>query len=243
MFAWWVTRISRSIAGAGRTSITFWISSAIFRARAAFASSRIIARPRIFWRRPARWWPTTRRARARTLWTEAGRGEMLGLYAGYDAENEALFIADTIERLLAQNSGRARGGALSDQLSIAADRRSAAPLWPEISGGGRIQFLPAGGDQRRSGLPEAGDVEPGFREPAARDQHSGAGHRPDHGRAGGRVRAGERAEPVERDRGHDRPAIVSGARAVGAGGLPEHDSGAVADGRVRAAAGCHTASC
>jgi DNA helicase-2/ATP-dependent DNA helicase PcrA len=37
------------------------------------------------------------------LWTEAGAGESLGLYAGFDAENEALFIADTIERLLAQN--------------------------------------------------------------------------------------------------------------------------------------------
>jgi DNA helicase II / ATP-dependent DNA helicase PcrA len=37
------------------------------------------------------------------LWTEAGAGEPLGLYAGFDAENEALFIADTIERLLAQS--------------------------------------------------------------------------------------------------------------------------------------------
>ena len=35
------------------------------------------------------------------LWTESGPGEMLGFYTGFDAENEALFIADTIERLLA----------------------------------------------------------------------------------------------------------------------------------------------
>ncbi|PYT30563.1 MAG: ATP-dependent DNA helicase Rep [Acidobacteria bacterium] len=35
------------------------------------------------------------------LWTEADAGDMLGFYTGYDAENEALFIADTIEHLLA----------------------------------------------------------------------------------------------------------------------------------------------
>jgi DNA helicase-2/ATP-dependent DNA helicase PcrA len=37
------------------------------------------------------------------LWTDSGAGEPLGLYSGFDAENEALFIADTIERLLAEN--------------------------------------------------------------------------------------------------------------------------------------------
>src|SRR5579871_4617000 len=37
------------------------------------------------------------------LWTDSGAGEPLGLYAGFDAENEALFIADTIERLLADH--------------------------------------------------------------------------------------------------------------------------------------------
>jgi DNA helicase-2/ATP-dependent DNA helicase PcrA len=38
--------------------------------------------------------------KGKKLWTEADTGEMLGLYAGYDAENEALFIADRIEKLL-----------------------------------------------------------------------------------------------------------------------------------------------
>ena len=37
------------------------------------------------------------------LWTDSGAGEPLGLYTGFDAENEALFIADTIERLLAED--------------------------------------------------------------------------------------------------------------------------------------------
>src|SRR4029077_4128712 len=38
--------------------------------------------------------------KGKKLWTEADAGEMLGLYGGYDSENEALFIADRIEKLL-----------------------------------------------------------------------------------------------------------------------------------------------
>lgn len=34
------------------------------------------------------------------LWTDAGEGEKIGLYEAWDGENEALFIADTIETLL-----------------------------------------------------------------------------------------------------------------------------------------------
>ena len=37
------------------------------------------------------------------LWTDSGAGESLGLYTGFDAENEALFIADTIEKLLSES--------------------------------------------------------------------------------------------------------------------------------------------
>jgi len=39
------------------------------------------------------------------LWTDASEGDKVGLYEALDAENEALFIADTIERLLAKNPG------------------------------------------------------------------------------------------------------------------------------------------
>ncbi|HUO32773.1 MAG TPA: UvrD-helicase domain-containing protein [Bryobacteraceae bacterium] len=39
--------------------------------------------------------------KGKTLWTDAECGEMIGLYGGWDAENEALFIANTIEKLLA----------------------------------------------------------------------------------------------------------------------------------------------
>ncbi len=37
------------------------------------------------------------------LWTESGAGEKIGRYEAFDGEQEALFIADTIERLLSAN--------------------------------------------------------------------------------------------------------------------------------------------
>jgi DNA helicase-2/ATP-dependent DNA helicase PcrA len=43
--------------------------------------------------------------KGKKLWTEAEVGTKLGLYAAFDAENEALFIADTIEKHLASNPG------------------------------------------------------------------------------------------------------------------------------------------
>jgi DNA helicase-2/ATP-dependent DNA helicase PcrA len=41
--------------------------------------------------------------KGKKLWTEAEAGQQIGLYAAFDAENEALFIADTIEKHLASN--------------------------------------------------------------------------------------------------------------------------------------------
>ena len=41
--------------------------------------------------------------KGKNLWTDSGAGELIGQYAAYDAENEALYIADTIERMLVQN--------------------------------------------------------------------------------------------------------------------------------------------
>ncbi|MDP9055332.1 MAG: UvrD-helicase domain-containing protein [Acidobacteriota bacterium] len=40
------------------------------------------------------------------LWTDADEGDILTIYAAYDAENEALFIADTIEKILRQHPDR-----------------------------------------------------------------------------------------------------------------------------------------
>jgi len=41
--------------------------------------------------------------KGKKLWTTAEAGEGVGVYPGFDAENEALFIADTIERVLGAN--------------------------------------------------------------------------------------------------------------------------------------------
>ena len=41
--------------------------------------------------------------KGKKLWTDAAAGDLLGLYAGFDSENEALFVADTIEKHLAAN--------------------------------------------------------------------------------------------------------------------------------------------
>src|SRR5215469_14980138 len=38
--------------------------------------------------------------KGKKLWTESGAGDLLGIYPSFDAENEALFIADTIEKQL-----------------------------------------------------------------------------------------------------------------------------------------------
>src|SRR5579871_1067753 len=45
--------------------------------------------------------------KGKKLWTESDSGSPLGLYAGYDDQNEALFIADTIEKHLVANPGDA----------------------------------------------------------------------------------------------------------------------------------------
>ena len=41
--------------------------------------------------------------KGKKLWTESDAGAKIGLYAGYDAENEALFIADTLDKHLNSN--------------------------------------------------------------------------------------------------------------------------------------------
>jgi DNA helicase-2/ATP-dependent DNA helicase PcrA len=43
--------------------------------------------------------------KGKKLWTESEAGTLIGLYAAYDDQNEALFIADTTEKHLASNPG------------------------------------------------------------------------------------------------------------------------------------------
>jgi DNA helicase-2/ATP-dependent DNA helicase PcrA len=41
--------------------------------------------------------------KGKKLWTESDAGDLIGLYSGFDSENEALFIADATEKYLAAN--------------------------------------------------------------------------------------------------------------------------------------------
>jgi DNA helicase II / ATP-dependent DNA helicase PcrA len=41
--------------------------------------------------------------KGKKLWTESAAGDLIGLYGGFDSENEALFIADQTEKFLAGN--------------------------------------------------------------------------------------------------------------------------------------------
>jgi DNA helicase-2/ATP-dependent DNA helicase PcrA len=41
--------------------------------------------------------------KGKKLWTESGAGDLLGIYPAFDAENEALFIADSIDKQLASH--------------------------------------------------------------------------------------------------------------------------------------------
>src|SRR5439155_17892872 len=43
--------------------------------------------------------------KGKKLWTEGAAGDLIGLYTGFDSENEALFIADATEKYLAANPG------------------------------------------------------------------------------------------------------------------------------------------
>jgi DNA helicase-2/ATP-dependent DNA helicase PcrA len=117
------------------------------------------------------------------LWTESGEGEKITLYEAPDAENEALFIADTIEKMLRAAIRGARRGAVPDQFAVAADRRSAAALQPQVQRGRRIQLLSARRGEGHSGVSEGPAIAAGFGRPAAHHQHSGARHRPHDGGA------------------------------------------------------------
>jgi DNA helicase-2/ATP-dependent DNA helicase PcrA len=43
--------------------------------------------------------------KGKKLWTESAAGDLIGMYTAYDSENEALFVADAIEKHLVANPG------------------------------------------------------------------------------------------------------------------------------------------
>ena len=51
------------------------------------------------------WWRNNKERKGKWLWTESNEGAPIGVYEAPDGENEALFIADTIEKILAPGAG------------------------------------------------------------------------------------------------------------------------------------------
>ena len=206
------------------------------RTRRPSAWSRITARRRTFWQPPARWWRTTRSARARGSGPKPGEGDMLGLYAGYDAENEALFIADTIEKHPRVRIPTDRVAVLyrtnSQSRQIEEALRRYGRKYNVVGG---IQFLPARRNQghrrvseaRRSRTADSVSLH-------AHHQYARARHRPHHGGAGGEVRA--RARPRAcgtRSSACSTRSSFGTRRTSRHGGVPQHDPGDFAGGDAR----------
>ena len=62
------------------------------------------------------------------LWTDSGAGEAIELYEAPDSENEALFIADTIEKTLSRNPDYRVAVLYRTNFQSRPDRRSPAAL-------------------------------------------------------------------------------------------------------------------
>jgi DNA helicase II / ATP-dependent DNA helicase PcrA len=100
------------------------------------------------------------RRKGKKLWTDRQGGSLIGYYEAPDGENEALFIADRIQKFLREAesaTGRARRSALrralSHQLAVAAGGGGAAPLQHPLHHGRRLQLLRARRDQGPARLP------------------------------------------------------------------------------------------
>ena len=102
--AWSATRTNRSIVGAAPTSATSWISSATTRTRKFSSSSKITARPKRSWPRPARVIRNNTERKVKNLWTENAAGEPVTYYTGVTERDEADFIAREIARLTARTA-------------------------------------------------------------------------------------------------------------------------------------------
>ena len=118
--------------------------------------------------------------KGKKLWTEAGAGEVLGTVRRARRRKRSPVHRRRDRKAAGLQSRRSRGRTVSHQFPVAADRRGAAALRPEVHHRGRIQLLPARRDQGHGGVPEAGGFQHRFGEPAAGDQHAGARHRAHH---------------------------------------------------------------
>ena len=146
------------------------------------------------------------------LWTDSGAGANIGYYEAPDGENEALFIADVIDKLLSKNPNERvavlyRTNFQSRQIEEALRRY------------GR-KYLVVGGFSfyQRAEVKDLlaylkGAAQPArFHQLVTNHQYSGTRHRKGHDRADRAVRARTRNELVERPSADDRRESIPHAR-------------------------------
>ena len=135
--------------------------------------------------------------KGKKLWTEAGgRRKARALTPAFDAENEALFIADTIEKHLAANPADHvavlyRTNFQSRQIEEALRRYGR-----EYSVVGGFSFYQRAEIKDTVAYLKLAASNSRFGEPAAHHQHARARHRPHHHRADRAVRARAQLEPL-----------------------------------------------
>ena len=84
------------------------------------------------------------RRKGKKLWTERQGGALIGYYEAPDGENEALFIADRIQKFLREARRRAMkrtARCSTGPIAVAAGGRGAAAVQHPLHDGGRIQLL------------------------------------------------------------------------------------------------------
>ena len=125
---------------------------------------------------------------------------MLTVYPAYDAENEALFIADTIEKILRQYPDRRWRSCTAPtrnrgRLKKRCAATTASTTWSAASA------TTSAPKSKTSRVSEIRAIADGFDQPAAHHQYAGARHRQDHRGSGRAVRGRKRPQPLGRDRG------------------------------------------
>ena len=147
--------------------------------------------------------------KGKNLWTDAGVGEPIRMYEAPDSENEALFIADTIEKVLRDDPNDRvavlyRTNFQSRQIEEALRRYGRKYI---VVGGfsfyQRAEVKDILAYMKVVGSPERLD------QPAAHHQYTGAWNRQNHGRADRAVRARAQVERLGGDPEAARRARVS----------------------------------
>ncbi len=172
------------------------------------------------------------------LWTESDEGDMLSVYPAYDAENEALFIADTIEKILRQHPDRRvavlyRTNSQSRQIEEALRRYNRKY---NVVGG--ISYYQRAEVKDIIAYLKLAQAQEDSISLAANHQCARARHRTHDGGTGGKVRGRKRPRPVGRDRANARREPVRHARPCRHGGFPRHDRGTLGRGCHEAAERC-----